>query len=239
MKLYFIRHGQSYNNARPNPETPRHADPSLTDIGFQQSQLIAQHLATQPDLFYWKHPVPTENDSYNISHIIVSSMWRAMQTTAPIAAALNLQPHIWDDIHEQGGIYLQEPDGEVTGYSGKKRSEIMQDYPSYHIPNTVTEEGWWKGTMETDAEAHHRAARVSQRLFDLAQILPDASIAFISHQLFFSRLLQALFAMPADNAIYFNHLNTAMARLDFAPDGRVIVRYLNQAPHLPPDLRTA
>ena len=50
MQFYFIRHGQSENNAlweRGGPQSERRADPELTELGHKQAQHLAQFLAQQ------------------------------------------------------------------------------------------------------------------------------------------------------------------------------------------------
>jgi hypothetical protein len=45
MQLYFIRHGQSINNANVgNPEYRENPDPYLTQIGLEQAELLANYL---------------------------------------------------------------------------------------------------------------------------------------------------------------------------------------------------
>ena len=43
MKLYIIRHAQSINNALAN-QMDRVCDPSLTELGYRQAEIVAQHL---------------------------------------------------------------------------------------------------------------------------------------------------------------------------------------------------
>ena len=48
MQLYFIRHGQSQNNARWNGtsfEGERHSDPELTAKGIEQAKCVAKFIS--------------------------------------------------------------------------------------------------------------------------------------------------------------------------------------------------
>src|SRR5687768_15915859 len=105
MRLYLIRHGQSSNNALygKNPEyfeNLRSHDPQLTETGQKQAALTAEYLSqASPD------------DAFDFTHLYVSPMIRAMDTAKPIAEALGIQPEIWLDIHEIGGLYLANGDG--------------------------------------------------------------------------------------------------------------------------------
>ena len=104
MRLYLIRHGQSVNNAlyEQGLERDRHFDPDLTEIGHEQARRVAQYLAESNDM-------PGRlSEPFKLSHLYCSAMTRAMQTAQPIAAALNIQPEVWVDVHETGGLFLTD-----------------------------------------------------------------------------------------------------------------------------------
>ncbi|MEZ4623030.1 MAG: histidine phosphatase family protein [Caldilineaceae bacterium] len=127
MKLFLIRHAQSANNllaeqaqmddylARRSPE------PTITELGFRQAQLTADHLAS------FATAVPGEgrggdSHGYAFTKLFVSPMLRTLQTALPISKALNLQPEVWIDIHEHGGIFHGNPQkGNVVNYPGLTR----------------------------------------------------------------------------------------------------------------------
>ena len=76
MRLYFIRHGQSLNNAlyEEGREQERVYDPHLTDIGQEQAQLVARYLADGIDM-------PGKlREAFQLTHLYCSAMTRAMQT---------------------------------------------------------------------------------------------------------------------------------------------------------------
>ena len=127
MKLYMIRHAQSVNNALAN-QRDRVCDPTLTELGYQQADILAKHLASgvDPEYVIGVSEEDTAADSrqgYKIDYLYCSAMHRSMLTAKPIAAALGLTPELWLDIHEHGGIFLDHG-GEkgVVGYPGKTRS---------------------------------------------------------------------------------------------------------------------
>ncbi|NDJ87497.1 MAG: histidine phosphatase family protein [Chloroflexi bacterium] len=242
MRVYLIRHGQSTNNARPTPHAPRTEDPILTELGHRQAERLAQFMATHTDA----HPISIENQvatqkpgDFGITRLYCSPMWRALQTALPISLALRLTPEVWDDIHEHGGIFL-EHDGQLVGYPGKTRAEILATFPDYILPTSITERGWWNRDYETFEATHIRGAIVADRLRQMARDdTSDAQvIALVSHQYFLWTVLKALFRWQ-DESIKINHYNSGFSRLDFTADDQIYVRYINRLDHLTADLFTA
>ncbi len=243
MQLYIIRHAQSANNVLID-ETQRTHDPILTEIGKQQADILAQHLFDGPNHDPYMDPrtgysQPEDHNGIPITHLYCSAMYRSLQTAAPVAKALGVPVEIWLELHEHGGIYLETPEG-VTGYGGKTRSEILAEFPGYILPDRVTDEGWYdiKLGKETRAFAYGRAAQVAIDLRKRAKAEPDARIAIITHGTFIDSLLKALFNQLPATQMYYLHYNTAITRIDFRDDDRMLVRHINRVDHLPPELIT-
>lgn len=241
MKLYIIRHAQSVNNALAD-QWQRVSDPDLTELGYKQAEIVADHLANgfDPEYRFGASDEETtlrRRHSYNITHLYCSAMYRALLTAQPIGKALGLAPQVWVDIHEHGGIFLQSgPDQPVTGYPGKNCAEILEQFPGYILPDEVTEEGWWnpKWGKEDWSTCHGRASRVAHHLRQRAE--SDDNIAVVSHGGFIDVLLKALtFQLPARH-IFYHHYNTAITRIDFRPDATIDIRHINRYDHLPPDM---
>ncbi|MEM7346167.1 MAG: histidine phosphatase family protein [Chloroflexota bacterium] len=240
MQLYLIRHAQSTNNALDD-FAERVPDPLLTDLGERQKMLLAQHLQQGSNLTLsimsaMETPlnfVETEPSAgYGIARLYCSAMARALQTAKPISQTLNLTPEVWPDIHERGGIYL-DPLDDADQYFGKTRSEILAEYPTYQLPDTVTDEGWWPGGYEHPSAFLERATRVAQQLKSWAS--RNERIALVTHAGFMNALLQAIFDQTNPHLIY-RHYNTAITRIDFFPNGRIHLVYLNRVEHLPEPL---
>jgi 2,3-bisphosphoglycerate-dependent phosphoglycerate mutase len=239
MQLYIIRHAQSTNNALADPRE-RDRDPTLTELGERQADILARHVAAGVELV---PPISTTNgrngQGYYFTHLYCSPMWRALQTVDSIGQALGLTPEVWADIHEQGGIYLDHQDGRgPIGYPGKTRQEIQAVFPRYVLPEDVTDRGWWSRDYEDWPTCHERAARVAEEIRSWADRdgQDDERIAFVSHGGFADALLKALFNQPADRGLFYYHYNTAISRIEFRDDGRLSVRYMNRVDHLPPEL---
>lgn len=250
MELYLIRHAQSANNATMtlNPDD-RVVDPPLTPLGQQQALALAQTLATRPDADYatihetWRTgatPPPLRFDA-----LYTSPMLRALQTAAPLAAALELSPQVWVATHEHGGMYLRQGE-QVVGYTGMTRAEMQHDFPAYTLPEDVTERGWWDPArlQEDYIGCCERALRVALALRERAAAgLKEERherVGLVSHGGFGDALLKALFnQLPGGSAPrFYVHYNTGITRLVFAPDGSILLGCLNRIDHLPPELVT-
>ena len=239
MDLFIIRHGQSANNALANIRD-REVDPPLTELGERQAQNLADHLAggETHDLI----PGLTVNNSrfrlrrgFGIEKLFASPVYRSLQTVRPVAQALGLAPHIWVDIHEEGGMYLDHGGDEgLVGYPGRTKSEILAEFPDYQLPPGVTETGWWNQGHEELPALATRAARVADQLREMAA--GEERVAMITHGFFMDVLLKALFGqLPAEN-IYYRHHNTAITRIRMKVGERTDILNLNRVDHLDPEL---
>ncbi len=221
MEVYLIRHGQSANNAL-GTAIGRSKDPSLTETGFQQAKVVGDYLA---------------NTDFHVDRLYCSAMLRALQTVQPIGAALGLTPEVWVDVHEGGGIYLDQPDGEPVGYPGLTRYDINDQFPGYRLPEDVTDDGWWNQGFERDSQATGRAIDVAEQLIERSQDSTE-HIAIVTHGFFTNLLLKALLNQIPARDVYYHHNNTGITRLDINADGFIVMRYLNRTEHLSADLIT-
>ncbi len=247
MRVYLIRHGQSTNNVLADVRQ-RVYDPPLTDLGQRQAQVLADYLVAAPEMPLGMFALAKDSaDNFGFSHLYTSAMIRALQTTAPIAKALNIKPEVWVDIHEAGGIFLKDEDGEETGYPGITRSKLAAEFPEYQIPDHVTENGWWdiQRGEEKEDDFMARALRVAQhirRRADQTEVHGNDRIALVSHGLFLSALLKILMGHSVWNPTspFFAHYNTAITRLDFNEgwDDPLRLHYLNRVEHLPLEMRS-
>ena len=129
MRLYFIRHAQSSNNAlfeRTGAEQGRSDDPELSELGVRQAKLLAQHiLETNSGL---------EPGGFGLRHLYASPMVRAAHTASEISGLTGLELQIWEDWHETGGIWLDNENGERIGREGKNRAYLEQRFPGVRVP---------------------------------------------------------------------------------------------------------
>ena len=239
MELFIIRHAQSSNNALAD-QCERVVDPPLTDLGLRQAELVAKHLANGIDhetQAIEGQPADTPMNGMRISRLYCSAMLRALQTAQFIGAALGLAPHVWVDVHEEGGMWLNHGAAEgIRGYPGMTRAEIARRFPECVLPEQVTEQGWWRFGQEERTPFMERATRVAAELRQQSQ--SNERIAIVTHGGFGAYLLRALVGAPVDANVFFHHDNTGVTRVRFRPDGRVSIRYQNRVDHLPPNLVT-
>ena len=238
MDLFIIRHGQSANNSLPDIRD-REVDPPLTDLGERQAELLAEHLASGET--HDRITADTGNtryqmrEGYGITVLFTSPMYRSLQTVQPIAKSLGLAPKIWVDIHEEGGMYLNHGGDEgLVGYPGRTRSEVLSEFPNYHLPPSFNDAGWWNKGHEDPPSLLVRATKVAEELHEMAP--NEDRVAIITHGGFMNALLKALFGQISQEQMYYRHHNTAISRISMDAGEGAEVRYLNRIDHLNADL---
>ena len=230
MHVYLIRHAQSENNVLTRDSLHRRkVDPDLTKLGYRQREALAEFLANEAEF---------ADQPFAISRLYTSAMYRSLLTTQPVSAALNLQPDVWLDLHEKGGMF-QRRNGRVSGFGGMSRSAIKSQFPDYQLPNGVSEAGWYDAELGYEPETHSafRAIKVANDLSERSR--SDETIALVSHAGFLDTLLKAIFGQLPSQAysMRYYHNNTAITRVDY--DGRrPVLNYLNRVDHLPPAMRS-
>ena len=238
MQLLFIRHGQSVNNAFweiHNNSSHFHLDPELTELGRQQAGYLARALtapaaATEPPAWDLQNLA-----GFGITHIYTSPMTRAVQTAEIINECLSLPLHVWLDLHEEGGLCLDDPEsGEPIGQPGPPRSYFTNRFPSLLLTDDFPENGWWNRPWETMLQRSQRAQRFAAEL-RIRHPDPADRVALVSHGGFYNRLIAALFGLPENRAWWLPLNNTALSRIDILPTETHLI-YHNRLDHLPRDL---
>ncbi len=135
--MILMRHGQSefnllFSAAKRDPGIP---DPRLTPEGHAQATLAAAALADA-----------------GITRIIVSPYTRALQTAAPIAAALGVPVHINTQVRERAHFSCD---------IGSPRTALAQAWPHDF---THIDEIWWPTGTESVESVEARAARFRAEL---------------------------------------------------------------------------
>ncbi len=240
MELYLIRHGQSFNNALDDLRD-RVSDPPLTELGKRQADEVARHVATglSPEAAKSNSVEGTtfsQRQGFGITKLYCSAMRRALQTAQPIGEAVGIRPEVWIDIHEKGGIYLEDEAGMRSGHPGLTRAEVLAEFAHYHLPEEITESGWWTSGYEDWPGCQGRAIRVAHELRNRAANSNNERIALVSHGGFIDALLKGLCDQLPSPHIWYHHFNTAITRVDFRENSGLSLRYINRVDHLPPDL---
>jgi 2,3-bisphosphoglycerate-dependent phosphoglycerate mutase len=247
MQLYFIRHGQSINNANwDNPGYIESPDPHLTEIGLEQAECLARYLKEKQQITNEKAWNIQNQYGFGFTHIYASLMERAIATAAPTVRALQDVPFTaWPEIHEEGGIYAREEEAQMKGLSGHPRSFFEKNFPEVKLPEGYDESGWWNRPFETEEERQPRADQVLAELIARhgdREGQPEEHIALVSHGGFFVRLLSAMLVLPWRQGAHgmrswFMLNNCSISRFDIRKD-EIMISYLNRTDHLPAPLIT-
>lgn len=238
-QFYFIRHGQSTNNALLDNSgerylVDRHTDADLTDIGQQQADCVAKHLA-QPYC-------PTEFDPQNrqgfgLTHLYCSLMIRAVKTGQAIARRTGLPLVAMPEVHETGGVYeVQVTDGKMNfiGLPGYGRAYFETEFPDLVLPEDLPESGWWNRDKEPRENYLKRAQRVVEQLLE-DHGDTDHRVGIVMHGGIFARILTAFFNVQIER-YWFLMNNCGISRVDIDQDGHVMLVYMNNVHHLPDQL---
>ena len=243
MYLFFIRHGQSANNAlydRTGESRGRSEDPELTETGKQQALLLADFIArTDIAARNGDHPadLALRRDYFGFTHLYTSLMVRSIATGLPVAGTSGLPLNGWIDIHETGGIFLDdEVTGEPHGLPGRTRSYFQERFADLVLPDDVSETGWWNRPFERREQRDARAAKVLSELLERHGGTDDR-VAMVSHGAFYNHLMRAIFGTK-DQRIWFVMNNTGISRVNFHEDGQANLIYHNRTDHLPDEMLT-
>jgi len=138
--MILMRHGQSEFNlhftaTRRDPGIP---DPKLTPDGLAQAMHAAESLSGHP-----------------IRRVIVSPYTRALQTAAPIVAALNVPVHVTPLIRERYHFSCD------IGTPASRLAAAWPDHDFSHI-----DEVWWPAATESGESTAARAAEFRAQMAD-------------------------------------------------------------------------
>lgn len=219
MEIVLIRHAQSANNKlweETGGVVGRSPDPRLTPLGEQQAGALAGWLADH-------------EEAPRLTALHTSYMWRAVQTAAPVAAALGLTLHGHGEIFEVGGPYLEGAEGESErAHPGASLAELSTITPGLVADGVPLDGGWWPGPFEVWELAPGRAARVLAWL--RASYGEEDVVGLVTHGLFSQYLVRALLGISEMTG--WIHLdNTGVSR--FVVEGEAVVAtVLNGVDHL-------
>jgi 2,3-bisphosphoglycerate-dependent phosphoglycerate mutase len=234
MRLFFIRHGQSGNNAlwtRTQSNVDRVSDPQLTEIGKKQAEAAAQFLD--------KCLKTNSSNEYGVgeTHIYCSLMDRAIQSGLIIANKLSLPLNAHLDIHENGGLYLENPaTAERTGEPGRTLEDLKTSYPGLILPEGTNPLGWWNRPFE---ERETRRIRAKKVLNDLVNRFgtTNATVLFVSHGGFYNYLLRSFLELREDTEVWFELYNAAITLFEISDDFKNLL-YSNRFDFIPESIIT-
>ncbi|HEY2812567.1 MAG TPA: histidine phosphatase family protein [Acidimicrobiales bacterium] len=206
-ELLLIRHGASapYVDGKNFELVDGHGDPPLDPSGEQQAEKLAERLGGE-----------------DLAAIYVTSLQRTVQTAAPLATRLGLEPVVEPDLRE---VHLGEWEG------GSFRKHVSERHPI--AIRMMTEERWdvIPGAEPSDVFTK----RIVDAVDRIAARHLDGCVAVFTHGAVIAQLLSYAtgarrFSFIGDNASI-SHL--------VIHEGRWIVRRYNDTSHLHPGFTIA
>ncbi len=246
MKLYLLRHAQSANNVIWNGSDHaegRSPDPEITNIGHNQAELLARHMA-HPESEPRQHPfIPVTETGYGLTHLYCSLMTRSILTAEYVAKTCDVSLHALSDIFEKNGIYEIDNDGAMQGLPGESRDYFDERFPDLNLPEDMDESGWWNRPAETDEGFLLRMQSVVENIKH-KHAESDDCVAMVAHGDFIDQFINELMGVTrhannyqSDWVANWTFHNTSISRIDIV-NGSHNVLYLNRIDHLPAELVT-
>jgi 2,3-bisphosphoglycerate-dependent phosphoglycerate mutase len=239
MRFYFIRHGQSTNNAlyeSAGSDRGRNYDPELTSVGHRQAELLGEYIRQRNDSQAFREGRRLEPE-FTFTHLYTSLMIRSVATASILAEKLGIPLHGWEIIHENGGLYQGDETSDLkTGQAGPGRHFFEANYPHLILLDSLGEEGWWNRPYEPDEERPLRARRFLDELL-ARHGGNETHVAVVSHGGFYNEMMNLLIGMKTGLGYWFMLNNTGISRIDFS-GVEIRLIYLNRLDFLPIDLVT-
>ena len=200
-ELLLVRHGESAaaRDDRPFALVDGQGDPELAPAGREQAYRVAERLEHE-----------------DISAIYVTTLQRTVQTAAPLAERLDLDPRVEPDLRE---VHLGEWEG------GSFRRHVAEGHP---IAQQMYAEQRWDvipGAEPGDAFA----ARVRGAITRIAVRHPDEAVVVVSHGGAIGQVLAL--ATGTQGFTFVGSDNAGISHL-VVTDDRWIVRRFNDTAHL-------
>ena len=207
-ELLLVRHGESApaRDDRPFPLVDGHGDPDLAPTGREQAERVADRLEHE-----------------GIGAIYVSTLRRTVETAAPLAARLGIEPRVEADIRE---VHLGEWEG------GSFRRHVAAGHPV--ALQMFAEQRW--DVIPGAEPADVFAARVRGAVTRIATAHPDETVAVVSHGGVIGQILAD--AAQTRGFTFTGSDNAAISHLVVSGDRWIIRRY-NDTAHLSLSFTTA
>lgn len=242
MRIFFVRHGQSENNAlwsRTQSHYGRVPDPDLTELGKRQLAYTAQFLdyclsgenGTAGD------PSCASPES-GVVYLFCSLMERSIQSGLIIADRLNLPLVAFNEIHETGGIFSYDPDSETyTGMTGSTPAALQGRYPALVLPKDIElNKGWWDRPFEKNEDVNQRARRLVDTLKERHLESAD-TVILVSHGGFYNHFMWQVLGIERTEHTWFELFNGAITLVDIDEERSNVV-YCNRYSFMPTEIVT-
>ena len=210
MRLFIVRHGESASNAdRSSIKKSAEMNSQLTDLGIQQSEKLAGWMKAKIK---------------NVDLIYSSSLRRAQQTAAPIAAAYQLLVEISHRIREGGYNYS---DGSPIEDGLLPIDKMTEWHTKPFEPFDRRLEG-----CESYAELKER---VAEFLDIIQESHAGKTLVVVTHGWTMNAFYDVIFNNCVFRQCLFNHENTAVTYFEYDSSktlGPWNAHFIAQTPHL-------
>jgi probable phosphoglycerate mutase len=205
MKLYFVRHGESFGNA--NEQYNMTMAGALTDRGNEQARELASRLAT-----------------FKFDAAIVSPLERTVLTALPYLEAASLPAEAWPELIEMRGrkdIPTALPPEMRYG-----PEIVIPEAAGRHVRLRAEPEGrLLPPERESYEEGQRRVRQAAERIMSLWGGR-EATVLMVGHACNGARVLEALMKIELDGR--FQHDNCGVTMMEQKLNGDFITRYVNR-----------
>jgi probable phosphoglycerate mutase len=201
-EILLVRHGESApaSETEPFPLVDGHGDPPLDPVGHEQAQRVADRLEHE-----------------DIGAIYVTTLCRTVQTAAPLAERLGIEPQVEADLRE---VHLGDWEG------GMFRKHVAEGHP---MAIKMLEEQRWDAIPGAEA-GDVFADRVRAGIERVAKAHPDQLVVVVVH----GGVIGSVMAQASGATRGFAFVgsdNGAISRIVVSGD-RWIIRGFNDTGHL-------
>jgi probable phosphoglycerate mutase len=207
-EILLVRHGESepVDPEKPFELVDGHGDPPLDPVGVEQAERLADRLAGE-----------------EIAAIYVTTLRRTVETAAPLAQRLGIEPRVERNLRE---VYLGEWEGGLLRVKADERDPAFV--------RAIEEERWdpIPGAEPIDAFRD----RVGEGIARIAAAHPDERVVVVSHGGVIGQVLAN--ATGARGFAFIGADNASISHIVVDGD-RIVVRRFNDTTHLEPHFSVA
>jgi len=208
MKLYFVRHGQSFGNV--DGKYDQSLAGALTELGERQAAELVARLAP-----------------FSFDAILVSPLDRTVRTILPYLKHAGRTAEAWPELIEcRGRKDVDDPAPPELRYGAPVALPEGAE-PPVRLRGKDPAATRMPPGGENYAEGCRRARLAAERILDL-WAGTDATVLLVGHACNGARVLESLLGIEQDGR--FQHNNTGMTFIEQKQNGDFIVRFLNRIP---------
>lgn len=207
-EILLVRHGESepVDPERPFELVDGHGDPPLDPVGIEQAERLANRLAGE-----------------DIAAIYVTTLRRTVETAAPLAQRLGIEPRVEPNLRE---VYLGEWEGGLLRVKAEERDPAFV--------HAIEEERWDPIPGAEPIDDFRK--RVGEGIVRVASQHPDERVVVVTHGGVIGQVLAS--ATDSRGFAFIGADNASISHIVVADD-RIVVRRFNDTTHLEPHFSVA